>query len=173
MKTNSILIFGLGIILLVTACEKNQHGPGDGAIINDQLSVRLLSEDSRDLLDSEQPDAILQKDIRLYYVVNGEKRIQNHVDADPEKTDRLILKKDADGKYFLTVRLGIQEEPLDEQGRATTILEYTDRAIADTIVTEVIRYAQNITYRHVIYINGKMNVLSQNPTERTVVLRKD
>jgi hypothetical protein len=133
MKTIATLI----ILTILTSCSKsNDDEPQQQVVVDINIEMSLKSSNGEDLLDPNNPDAYKVENIKLYYLINGEKKEV----FDPNMAyprNFFIFKHESE------YRIRVFQNHSETETLPITYIEWSPDA-TDTIQTEIYRDENSI-----------------------------
>jgi hypothetical protein len=143
------------MVLGATSCKKSS--PQGGVIIDLSNDIHVLSKDGQNLLDPVAPNSFKKEDIKIYYLINGQKTeiFNNQLDA-PRQF--MIFKVGADAKNYANEPLmrvfsndnGVVNQ--DGNEITTTYIEWNSMD-TDTLATQI-RHAGASVFTEKVWYNG-------------------
>lgn len=113
------------------SCKKSSEKPSKFNV-DTFVSISYLDETGKDLLDSSNSNSIKEKDIEIYYLVDGQKRHVYDPAMDLPKNFK-IEKDPVNNKFYLDLFVSAI---VDKDGISTTYIEIKNRS-TDTITARI------------------------------------
>lgn len=148
------VIFLTVAILTMTACKKPNGG---GIVLDESSDIRLLNPEGQNLLQPTTPNYLKKENIKLYYLVNGQKKEVLNPDLDSPRNFFIFQvgpeSKHYSNEYLIRVFANADGE-LDETGKekTTTYIEWNPTDI-DTLVC-LLRKPGKSVFCEKVWYNG-------------------
>ena len=156
MKTMTILILTM---LLYTSCKHEE----DMVVISIALELSIIDEDGKDLLNPENPNAIVEGDIKKSYLIDGEIEEVNNPLMDNPRGFRIF-------KHEHEYRIEFSLNDSESEEYPITYMEWNENDM-DTIKCEIEKKS-NSTICTKVWFNDELKWESSNQTERFFTIIK-
>jgi len=147
MKKRNLKSFTL-LYLSLIICSCKQSQPIPGIDFDTTLDLLIINKDGKNLLDSNTIGYYNKKDIKIYYMINGQKTEVYNPTLDAPR-NFYIFKNESKGEYYFRVFVnsGADHEI------TSTYIQWRDNDI-DTVKALIVRPSSNIIRCNKIWYNG-------------------
>lgn len=117
------LIYLITIIMGIFACNKEKNDDIHYNLDTD-ISITVISENGIDLLNSDNTDAFLEENIKIYYLVNGEMEEVYDPNMDNPRNFSINEPEVNGDKYWMELSLNIASDTTEVYG--ITYIKWND-----------------------------------------------